>query len=439
MRLLARSLIAVGVVPVVLGVLMDTRPSPAPSAAAMDASGAAFERLPDEPYGTEDLIVTRVYRISHPAYRVGAEWQADRTPYSRDMTRVLVNEDANFVHPTLQRKGRGFVWGYVRDLTAWQTLAEYEAAARPIVPQFNYVHTPGHSVFWSPFAGEESVLYAVYRPTRSVVRIDVDTQEQLDWVSYDPGDGTDVSVARARGWTTDNRLVVNFANESDAGGGFEIDVVGRTRTPYAAWPPPYTSEWRRYPYQSHGHGTRSPDGTMLASGFGSVDAGLYDTFTGGFTPDAEYRARRKPYPYYPNHASWLADPRWLIVSASCGDALGTPVYASQPTIVNLRLWQVYVTGGRFKYRELLVAHTAGIWQYTVDGNQTTVYNQAALLYPTVRRDGRQIYYTATEAQYTYRDHQLGGMSDWGNEGAFLADLAVMRPRTVYLPVLLGSP
>ena len=70
-----------------------------------------------------------------------------------------------------------------------------------------------------------------------VVRINVDTQEEQDVVSYDPGDGRDRST-RACGWTTDGFLMVVMQdrNHPTLAGGFEVDVLRKTRKEFTAWP-----------------------------------------------------------------------------------------------------------------------------------------------------------------------------------------------------------
>lgn len=50
-------------------------------------------------------------------------------------------------------------------------------------------------------------------------------------------------------------------------------------------------------------------------------------------------------------------------------------------------------------------------------------NCQAYIYPIVRQDGRELYFTCTEGKYTYPDFQVSGEPlDWGTEGAFLAVL-----------------
>jgi hypothetical protein len=341
------------------------------------------------------------------------------------MTRVLINEATNFTHPEYKETGRGFVWGYVDKLKTWETLSDYKALAKPIVPKFNYGHTPGQSIYWSPFEGEENILYAVHRPSTCVVRINVDTQQQTEVISYDPGDGTNVRRARALGLTADHHLIVNFNNEADEGGGFEINLQKKTRSRYTKWPEKWTAEWRRFPNRGHGHGSRSPSGLQLVSHLGLMQkVGVIDTRTGELTRDTGYNHRQKPFPYCSNFGSWLANENWYIVSASVGyGPKQLPVLQAKPNIAELPIWQVYFTDGTFKWRDLMIVKTAGAWKTNKGGKEVVTWNATGFIYPIVRQDGRELYFTCTEGKYTYPDFQVSGEPlDWGTEGAFLAVL-----------------
>jgi len=122
--------------------------------------------------------------------------------------------------------------------------------------------------------------------------------------------------------------------------------------------------------------------------------------------------------------SWHSSDRWFLCSSGQGAYdKSQPWYAERPLVVDYFIWQVYFDGARFTYRDLLRVKTAGRWAPGGEaGRANAVGNFHAHLIPILRKDGRQIYYTATQGLFSYADHQRAGVTPWGLEGAFLADL-----------------
>jgi hypothetical protein len=393
----------------------------------------------------DDVVVTGVTRISHPAYKISNVWYSLRNPWNRDYTRLLMFESSSFTHPIYGTKGRRLVWGFVGQLKEFGTqfdgldesdpedieilkslLPGYHQVARPVPDTESLKPT---SAYWSPFPGEENILYAIKYNDDRVFKIDVDTEEVTPIISFDPGDGTDITNARSFGWTEDNTLIVNFNDEGE-GDGYEIDVEEMTRIRYSALPDMCSSEGRRFPDQGHGHSSRSPSGTKQAVDYGyTSDNGVRDLMTCEFYEDLAYENRLdEPYPRYTVYASWKASEEWFLASSSQfreGSADPTPSYLEAPEIVSYAMWQVYFDpDGDFEYREILRVRTASRWDPDSDHNNGNRHlNYHAHLIPVLREDGRQIWYTATDGKHTYEDYSSEGVTPWGTEGAYLADLA----------------
>ncbi|MGI0014945.1 MAG: hypothetical protein ACREBU_16110, partial [Nitrososphaera sp.] len=374
----------------------------------------------------EDVKVTKVTRISHPAYRAANIWYSTRNPWNRDYTRVLIYE-SSFTHPNYGTTGRGLVWGFVDELKSWNTLQTdqqqlqaYQKAAKPLPENTKWAST---SLYWSPFNGEENILYGIYTADKTVSKLNVDTGVRMPLVSYDPGDGTDVSGARSTGWTIDNTLVVNFNGESYSAG-YEVDVINKTKKRYTPFSGDCSEERKRFPHNGHGHSNKSPDGSKMAMkfGFGSDDGVmLMDDCAYVEDPSWEHKMD-PPYPNLPIYVSWTASENWYLAS---GDQEDPPIpYLTAPAITTWPIWQVYFDGKNFTYRELLAVKTAARWDPDANhANGNEVRNYHAHLIPVLREDGRQIWFTATDGKYTIDDYNVARVSPWEFESVFLADLA----------------
>ena len=59
----------------------------------------------------DELVVTSITRISHPAYRANNQWYATRYPWNQDGTRVMIYESSNYQDAETSRRGRGACLG----------------------------------------------------------------------------------------------------------------------------------------------------------------------------------------------------------------------------------------------------------------------------------------------------------------------------------------
>ena len=121
----------------------------------------------------EDLIVEKVTRITHPAYRAANIYYGlrEKGVWNADNTRIMLYELPQ-THPTYGTTGRGIVWATIADATSWTTQAEYEAAFKP-VPRYQD-RSNVNAFYWSPFANEPNIIY-VTTIDGWVIKIDVDT------------------------------------------------------------------------------------------------------------------------------------------------------------------------------------------------------------------------------------------------------------------------
>lgn len=375
--------------------------------------------------GSEDVTLTNVTRISHPAYQMGSMWYSIRNPWNQDFKRVMMYEKTQTFNGI---SGRGLVWGYVNQLKSWKTKEEYDNVAKPL-PKANSKEWKATSVYWSPFSGEENIVYGVVKNDNRLMKVNVDTRAWEAIISFDPGDGTDISNAISIGWTLDNNFTVNFNGEWS--GGYEIDVHAKTRRHYSNWPARCSEDGRRFPFNSHGHSDKSPDGTKAALEYGQTHGNsVKNLVTCKSTEDLAYENRLpEPYPHYTTYSSWKASENWFLV---CSDQFreGDPNpmssnWLSAPEIMTFAVWQVYFDQtGNFEYREILRVKSSARWDKDSDhknGNET--WNSHANLDPVLRKDGRQIYFLITDGKYSYDDYQAKGVTPWGLIGVFLADLS----------------
>jgi hypothetical protein len=326
--------------------------------------------------------------------------------------------------------------------------------------QYDLRETPEFSFHWSPHPGEENIIYAIRKPRKMVIRINVDTQEEADVVSYDPGDGRDESP-RACGWTTDKFLLV-VLRDRDAptyGGGFEIDVLRRTRKPFAEWPKrkqreaaqaatkftadEFSDQWRRYQKNNlgSGHGGRSPSGRYAIVNPGILDwQGVVDTKTGEYFHDNSRQggdAVNRCYPYVPNYCNWNASENWYVMNSSAEQGVnGRPAFGTKPEIQKFPIWQVYFFGSKnprepFAYRKLMVVRSSVGWY---DEKKELRYMEASRIHINVSRDARWLYYVATDGNYHEVDYAASLTrpqfayvgKNWSTCGVFLAQCEPAR-------------
>src|SRR3990170_8526199 len=212
--------------------------------------------------GSDELRVTHVTRLTHPAYRAGNLYYAvrDWAAWNRDHTRMMLGEEAQtFTTEYGTKTGRRLVWGFIDErpgsLRHWTTLEEYEAAARPVPGAAQM--TNWKAAYWSPFPGEEAVIYAPFRDGADAVlqRIDTDSGQIAEIIPLECN-GVDCRNMLCYNWTRDQRLLCSYGYEDFSRGGWEIDVRAPskqfvTQTP-SAW---CTDERKRWPDMTHGHGS----------------------------------------------------------------------------------------------------------------------------------------------------------------------------------------
>ena len=408
---------------------------------------------------SEDINVVRVHRVSSPFYQTGNSFHSEGDPFNRDGTRLLFLE-LDSAHSKAPLTARGFVSGKLQDLTAWKTFDEYRLAARPVLKVCDLSDTPEFSFHWSPHPGEENIVYALRKSRKMVIRINVDTQVETDVVSYDPGDGRDASP-RACGWTTDNVLIVVMQDRGAPafGGGFEVDVLKKTRTPFARWPQrtkpdndsrgewptqftasEFSDQWRRYQKNNlgSGHGARSPSGRFAIVNPGITSAqGVVDTVTGKYFHDDHTKggdADNRCAPYLPNYCNWNASEHWYVMNSGGEQGVGgKPAFGSQPEIHDFPIWQVHFRGDQnpaqpFAYRKLMVVRSSCGWY---DAARNLRYMEGSRIHVNVSRNGRWLYYVATDGNYHEVDYEaslvtpsLGYVAtNWSTCGVFVAECA----------------
>lgn len=376
----------------------------------------------------EEIKVSKISRISHPAYRMSNLWYGVRNPWNIDKTRIMMWEVTDFTHPTYKETGRGSVWGYISNLiyASSGTVDEYKAAAKALTGISGYGYWWDWSPYseWSVFSGESSIVYALHYPSKQVKKIDVDKMTISSIVSFDPGDGTDVTRARILGWTTDNTLVVNFDGENWSSGGYEINLQNKTRFRYIAQPNDCSSEGWRWPDRGHGHDGRSPDKLFRAEyGAGDGSEGVGDRNYLVSDCDSYYKPSNIDWQVsgrFPlSYVSWKSSKDWFIGSDVASQ---TVVQKTSPFIGTYKIYKVdYNRETRnFTYNELISMRGAGIWW---SSNMNDFYNYHATPHPTLSLDGTQIMFQGMDGEYySYTDYLYYGKTPWMTEGVFLAEL-----------------
>lgn len=391
-----------------------------------------------------ELTVTNITRISHPAYQASNMWFGVRNPWNRDYTKIMLYENPAFTHPSYGKTGRGLVWGFIGNcgtencVTEWTTLSEYESYVKPIPDQIHI--TRAASAYWSPFVGEENIIYAPFYSGSNcnyLKKINVGTGMITDVVSINDA-GVDCSAFTCYGWTDSNKLVCSMGNENWSGGGYEIDVQAKTKTFITGYPavpsylcnknPPYTDDkFFTWPdYITHGHGGKNPGDTWYLNNYGNgTYPDIINTKGAIRRTDCSVIADSEGTSKHVTHVSWTYSNNWFLGS-SCGDSC---TYQPSPYIDIFRLYQVFFNGSSFTYRELLAKSSAGRW----DDGTNSVLNYQSIPIATLRNDGRQFVFMSTDGKYSYGDFTKKGSTPWGTEGFFLADFAPASDTTSPAP------
>ncbi len=381
----------------------------------------------------EPLSVSKVARATHPAFRANNLWFGPKSPWNRDMTRILLFETKDPI-PEYGETGRGLVWGYVegcdvRDcVTEWTTLDEYKKFVKPVPDEMHM--TKQVSAYWSIFPGEENVIYAPFYSgdnCSALKKINVDTGAISDVVSINDS-GVDCKSFACYGWTDDEKLVCSMKYEDWTDGGYKIDVQARSKTfisrqPLAAtstclMQPSYIDNegWTWPDYFQHGHGGKNPGRTFWLNNYGrGTYPGAIDTKGVIRRSDCSVIPDQAGSDNHSTHVSWQASNDWFLTS-TCGDDCN---YREAPHLDTFRLYQATFNGHSFSYRELVAKQSAGRWE-TAPG-KADYMNYQAIAIATLRKDGRQAIFMSTDGKYSYEDYQARKATPWGTEGIFLVD------------------
>jgi hypothetical protein len=412
-------------------------------------------------FGTDELRVTKITRITHQAYSASNLWFGAQYPWNSDRKRIMLYEVSSF-NPVYGETGRGLRWGYISELKSWTTLSEYKTAARDIKDSV-HITVPG-AAKWSPFSDEPNIIYAPFYSGSNgtyLKKINVDTGQITNVVSISD-DGYNTRKMMCYGWTTastGNKLICSIAGDDDwSVGGYEIDVKAGTKT-YISYIPkvPYgkTEQYKitscsqvedrywTYPNMGHGHGGRNPSGTMVSINQGFGGAVSKGTFVKNGCGGKEFfETVSSPETQYNAHISWTASDDWYLAGGA-----GDGTWGSAPNIDKMTVYQVIFRPNyqnktaTYTYIPLWTKASAGRWE-TSPGKQDH-YNWGAIPIPTLRNDGLQALFFSTDGKYSYGDYiaEPSLASNWGTEGAFLADFApdLVNSGTTPNPPILLNP
>jgi hypothetical protein len=365
------------------------------------------ERL-NSPIGEINIQIASVKRIIPDSYQAGDIWYGTREPWNIDGTRLMFWEDNNSQNLVNGKYGLGIVWARVADLTRWQTLDEYEVIRYPLNP---YPYAYDQHIEWSPFTGEENVVYAARLSDNMLVKINIDSGAVEPVVSLSLAGGQTIRPTLMR-WTLQKTLIVLLDGpDSWANGAFEVDVRNRTRQYYD--PKIYPTYWdlppvdlQRWPMLvTHGHTALSPNQTMFADYYyGEPSLATWPTMSRivSLLPG--------------NHMSWRASNQWWIA-----DDNGVPNYSedlTKPTLATFNIYQCWTNGTCNKLHQVVTAQDYN------DGTRFSGFmNWPTTPFATVRTDGRQMVFTSTDGKYSAYDYAVHGATPWGYRGIFLAELA----------------
>jgi hypothetical protein len=378
-------------------------------ASANSSGGTAGSRDPGTNIGDGNVEVSAVKQVTPDGFDTSDLWYGQEDPWNSDFSRIMYWENDNLLDPDGEY-GLGLVWARVADIEAWATLAEYKAARHPLNP---YPYQYASQMEWSPFAGEETIVYAARLSDRMIVKIDVDSGQVEPVVSYDPDNGAE-PMPLLRRWTLDNHLIVMLDGADDlspwVNGVFEVDVQSKTRT---YWGPPTTMDyWSlptadrvRWPYVVAHHGSFSPDHTM------AVDSNHKIASTTDYALIAEVQPITDPYASSINHTTWRSSQAWFLVD-DLGQNYQSAIYSNAPNIDNFAIHQCFVDG-----------HCRPI----LETSSAQDYNEYPVNWPTspiatVRSDGRQFVFTTTNGKYSKTDFDNYGVTPWSHRTLFLANL-----------------
>ena len=408
----------------------------------------------------ERLGVTDIVALNHPDYPVNNMFYGANNPLNFDESRMLMyeltNQDSSFGN------GRLYVWGYISEtecaanspcLLNWTSSAEYAQAARPVPIINSQGRLRWKDLYWSPLETEPHVLYGIpYYDLYSVYRIDVDSNEISEVVSFIPADGTDVSGADCYGFTSRNTLWCSNASEDWSKGGFEVNVMDNSIAFVDADHPgagsntaldyckahegnPLPAAYFGYPsWTSHGHGAISKNGIYQAVGYGT-DPGVWYLPECTFYPDIT-REERYPHDFHwqiPTHAAWGNLQSGYFFGASANsyyDSSQRDGHNTAPWLRPVSLFQVFLDkqSGKIEQHHLTSFLTAGKWNETAprvcDSSQDIcAYNWTQSPLPWADKTGRKLFFTSTMGNYSIQDNQLKSVTPFSGASLYMASLA----------------
>ncbi|OGF11780.1 MAG: hypothetical protein A2W00_14945 [Candidatus Eisenbacteria bacterium RBG_16_71_46] len=204
----------------------------------------------------DEKRVVRVARLTHPAFNYVESHHCILNAFNRSGDRVV-----------LWRGGSNTPaeWGFLGALAGWTDSTGF-AASRHVIPTSPDPPSGGIPPQWSEAPGEDDILYWFNRSTSYVLRVDLTAGTCSNWVALTApptGWGSNFFIP---GFSSDGNLIVWEDPDDTLSGIWEVDVVARTALRVPQPPPLWSAEWKRYPFNGHGHSDRSPDGTKI---FGS--------------------------------------------------------------------------------------------------------------------------------------------------------------------------
>lgn len=355
-------------------------------------------------------------RISHPAYTMAIMWKTGlgswnlkcdagniNCSFRGDKILLWENNLQDTEHYPYAEPGRYWIWGSVSTLKTLSKAYDscvsgggaeancsrtwYDAyrANTHTVPAYN-ANKYNIRIMWSAIPGEEDIIYALRKDAIAgsssymVVKYNTATETETDVVSYNPGNGIDLSNAGIVGWTSDLTPILIVANNikrtwDTAYKIWEVDVTANppTRTVMNSFPAYCqtkgclggvnagnscdsnsncpgsscvdTDRWARYPEEVAIHGGKSPDGNwglvysanavsgvLYRDGHNLLGIGCNTSYNGGGVAtfqEGDWNSGKITHP------SWTVSNDWYF-GGDEGDAFGT--YTGSPSRIN---WWAY--------------------------------------------------------------------------------------------------
>ncbi len=387
-------------------------------------------------------VVTSITRLSHPAFNIDNIYgQGGFNSWNSNLKRILMYESVGYCDP-IAGCGRGIVTGNINELksaAAIGTLQDYLNASTDIPDS---IWENPKAIEWSPFSVENEYIYGLRASDKMLVKYNTDTGDQIPLISYSHPDLT--ATPSLLGWTSDNKLIVNFNQSEWDSGLYEVDIdfpdhVNPSTTHYSSRPNLCSERFSRYPSARSIHEGKSPDSKYYAhynassaeSGVETNDysdplnCGLFynDALNGSVTDD------------YLSHIDWQHSNDWFVG----GKVLCQQTY---PYLFNYAISQVFFNRGTnaFSHNKLISKLGAGYWKGSdCQDSQFEDYNYLALPSPTLSKDGKQLMFISTDGKYSTEDYNccIKGCPDTtipqsvcdaivgntGTRGIFIADIS----------------